>query len=182
MAAVKVTSVQVLNNPSQFLSPLSFEIEYECLVNLPDDIEWKIIYVGSAENEQYDQTLESVLVGPVQAGVFKFVFEANPPDLELIPQDDVIGVTAVMLTCSYRDQEFVRIGYYVNVDYTDEELRENPPPQVVVDKLQRTILVDHPRVTRFNVNFEDPQPDADEAAAEEEGEPLAEVNEDVIVA
>lgn len=31
-------------------------------------------------------------------------------------------------------QEFVRIGYYVNNDYLDEELRENPPAEAIIDK------------------------------------------------
>ena len=39
------------------------------------DLEWKIIYVGSAESEEYDQTLDSVLVGPVPAGRHMFVFQ-----------------------------------------------------------------------------------------------------------
>ncbi|KAL5072285.1 hypothetical protein RYX36_011269 [Vicia faba] len=39
-----------------------FEISYECLAALKDDLEWKLIYVGSAEDETYDQLLESVLV------------------------------------------------------------------------------------------------------------------------
>ena len=34
MAAINVTSVHVLNNPSYFLQPLQFEIQYECLYNL----------------------------------------------------------------------------------------------------------------------------------------------------
>lgn len=33
----------------------------------------------------------------------------------------------VLITCTYRGQEFIRIGYYVNNEYTDPELRENPP-------------------------------------------------------
>ena len=36
-------------------------------------------------------------------------------------------MTVVLITCSYRGQEFVRIGYYVNNDFVDQELRENPP-------------------------------------------------------
>ena len=32
-----------------------------------------------------------------------------------------------LITCTYRGQEFIRIGYYVNNEYTDPELRENPP-------------------------------------------------------
>lgn len=40
------------------------------------DLEWKLIYVGSAEDETYDQLLESVLVGPVNVGNYRFVFQA----------------------------------------------------------------------------------------------------------
>lgn len=39
------------------------------------DLEWKIIYVGSAETEDYDQTLDTVMVGPVSAGRHMFVFQ-----------------------------------------------------------------------------------------------------------
>jgi hypothetical protein len=35
------------------------------------------VYVGSAEDEKYDQTLESVLVGPVNMGSFRFVFQVS---------------------------------------------------------------------------------------------------------
>lgn len=43
------------------------------------DLEWKIIYVGSAESEEYDQVLDSVLVGPVPAGRHMFVFQVSYP-------------------------------------------------------------------------------------------------------
>ncbi|KAL3596856.1 hypothetical protein D5086_008493 [Populus alba] len=121
MSAVNLTNVTVLDNPAPFLSPFQFEISYECLTPLKDDLEWKLIYVGSAEDETYDQLLESVLVGPVNVG-------------------------------NYR-QEFVRVGYYVNNDYEDEQLREEPPPKVLIDKVQRNILSDKPRVTKFPINF-----------------------------
>lgn len=41
------------------------------------DLEWKIIYVGSAENSDYDQVLDSVLVGPVPGGRHMFVFQVK---------------------------------------------------------------------------------------------------------
>jgi histone chaperone ASF1 len=59
-----------------------------------------------------------------------------------------LEVTVVLLSCLYNDKEFVRVGYYVNNEYTDEQLRENPPEQVLVDQLQRNILADKPKVTR----------------------------------
>jgi histone chaperone ASF1 len=41
------------------------------------DIEWKLIYVGSAEDEKYDQVLDSVLVGPITPGQYRFVFQVG---------------------------------------------------------------------------------------------------------
>lgn len=46
-------------------------------MSLLPDLEWKIIYVGSAESEEYDQVLDSVLVGPVPAGRHMFVFQVS---------------------------------------------------------------------------------------------------------
>ncbi|KAI3699065.1 hypothetical protein L2E82_43072 [Cichorium intybus] len=153
MSAVNLTNVSVLNNPAPFLSPFQFEISYECLLPLKDDLEWKLTYVGSAEDETYDQVLESVLVGPINIGNYRFVFEADPPDALKIREEDIIGVTVLLLTCSYLGQEFVRVGYYVNNDYEDEHLKEEPPQKVLIDKVQRNILADKPRVTKFPINF-----------------------------
>uniref|UniRef100_A0A2K5PET3 Anti-silencing function 1B histone chaperone n=1 Tax=Cebus imitator TaxID=2715852 RepID=A0A2K5PET3_CEBIM len=75
MAKVSVLNVAVLENPSPFYSPFRFEISFECSEALADDLEWKIIYVGSAESEEFDQILDSVLVGPVPAGRHMFVFQ-----------------------------------------------------------------------------------------------------------
>ena len=98
--------------------------------------------------------VDSVLVGPVLQGSYKFVFEGNPPNPSLIPVDDLVGVTAIFLTCSYQEKEFIRVGYFVNVGYADEALNENPPEVPDFSQLSRTILIDHPRVTRFAVDFD----------------------------
>ena len=65
-----------------------------------------------------------------------------------------MGVTVVLITASYRDQEFVRVGYYVNNQYEDPEMRENPPAEPLFDKLIRTIASDQPRVTKFKINWD----------------------------
>lgn len=41
------------------------------------DLEWKMIYVGSAESEEYDQILDSVFVGPIPEGKHMFVFQVR---------------------------------------------------------------------------------------------------------
>ncbi|KAG9992351.1 hypothetical protein KCU78_g19395, partial [Aureobasidium melanogenum] len=118
MAAVSLLNVAVRNNPAPFTSPYEFEITFECLEKLDKDLEWKLTYVGSATSSEYDQELDSLLVGPIPVGVNKFVFEADPPDLNRIPNSDILGVTVILLTCSYDGREFVRVGYYVNNEYT----------------------------------------------------------------
>lgn len=52
-------------------------LHFCCLVqlNLRVDLEWKVTYVGSSESKKHDQTLASILVGPVQVGVNKFILE-----------------------------------------------------------------------------------------------------------
>ncbi|KAH7617766.1 hypothetical protein Ndes2526B_g07632 [Nannochloris sp. 'desiccata'] len=161
MTAINVTNVNVLDNPSKVTNPLQFEIQYECLADLADDLEWKLTYVGSAESEKYDQTLDAVFVGPVACGQYRFVFQADPPDFSKIPSDDVVGVTIILLTCSYRNQEFLRVGYYVNNEYAEEELRDNPPTEPKIDLLWRNILADKPRVTKFPIEWDQVKDEAD---------------------
>jgi histone chaperone ASF1 len=66
----------------------------------------------------------------------------------LLPKKDLLEVTVVLLSCLYNEKEFVRVGYYVNNEYIDEQMRENPPEQVIIDQLQRNILAGKPKVTR----------------------------------
>lgn len=60
MSKVHITNVAVLDNPSSFYNPFQFELTFECIEELKEDLEWKMIYVGSAESEEYDQVLDTV--------------------------------------------------------------------------------------------------------------------------
>ncbi|XP_070490346.1 histone chaperone asf1 [Chironomus tepperi] len=155
MAKVHITNVVVLDNPSSFFNPFQFELTFECIEELKEDLEWKMIYVGSAESEEHDQVLDTIYVGPIPEGRHIFVFQADPPDTTKIPEQDALGVTIVLLTCSYKGQEFVRVGYFINNEYSDPELRENPPAKPQFDKMTRNILASKPRVTRFKINWDD---------------------------
>lgn len=97
------------------------------------------------------------------------MFQADPPDTSRIPEQDALGVTIVLLTCSYRGQEFVRVGYFINNDYSDQELRENPPAKPMFDKMTRNILASKPRVTRFKINWDDTNGNVEEQVDGEAG-------------
>ncbi|KAF2794984.1 histone deposition protein Asf1 [Melanomma pulvis-pyrius CBS 109.77] len=176
MSVVSLLGVEVKNNPAAFDAKYEFEITFECLEQLQKDLEWKLTYVGSATSNEYDQELDSVLVGPLPIGVNKFSFSAGPPDLSRIPNSEIIGVTVILLSCSYEEREFVRVGYYVNNEYTDEALALEPPAKPIIEKVRRSILAEKPRVTRFAIKwdseesappeFPPDQPEADEGVAD----------------
>lgn len=52
------------------------------------------------------------------------------------------------------EQEFVRIGYYVNNEYDDEVLKETPPEEIAYDRIVRNVLSDKPRVTRIPIKWD----------------------------
>lgn len=89
-------------------------------------------------------------------GINKFELHADAPDISQIPENDILGVTVVLVTCSYRDKEFVRVGYYVNNEYTEpyDEL-VGPPKPLDMEKVRRVILSEKPRVTRFPIQWGD---------------------------
>lgn len=183
MSIVSLLGIEVLNNPARFADPYEFEITFECLEQLKEDLEWKLTYVGSSRSLDHDQELDSILVGPVPVGINKFLFQADPPSPELIPASELVSVTVILLSCSYAGREFVRVGYYVNNEYDSEELRENPPAKVQVEHVVRNILAEKPRVTRFNIVWdnEDSNPDEfppDQQVDDEDEEEEEEENEE----
>ncbi|KAL8771699.1 MAG: hypothetical protein Q9209_002890 [Squamulea sp. 1 TL-2023] len=154
MSVVSLLGVKVLNNPAPFDAKYQFEITFECLEPLQKDLEWKLTYVGSATSSEHDQELDSLLVGPIPVGVNKFIFEADSPDLKRIPTSEILGVTVILLSCSYDDREFVRVGYYVNNEYDTEEMNDDPPPKPVIERVRRHVLAEKPRVTRFAIKWD----------------------------
>eukprot|EP01066_Platyproteum_vivax_P010011 Platyproteum_vivax@DN4453_c0_g1_i1.p1 len=159
MACVQVTNVEVRNSAGALKEPFEFEITFECLQLLKEDLQWKITYVGSPDTSDWDQQLEDVLLGPLQVGTMKFTLKAPCPDYAKVPKEDLIGVTCILITGHYRNAEFIRIGYYVNISYTDESLNTNPPETPVFDKLNRKLAVDSPRLTKFIIDWDAPNPE-----------------------
>nr|CRX79193.1 hypothetical protein ls5931a1_00016 [Leucosporidium scottii] len=170
MSIINISDITVLANPAKFTDPYLFRITFECMAPLEEDLEWKLTYVGSAESESFDQELDTCMVGPVPVGVNSFEFEAAAPLPSRIPASDLIGVTVILLTCSYNDQEFVRIGYYVNTEYADPALKAQydasleegaqdkglvaPDPASNVPSMVRSVLGEKPRVTKFNIKWD----------------------------
>ena len=59
---------------------------------------------------------------PTHLSTYRLFMQTDAPDPSRVPPGELLGVTIVLLTCSYQGKEFVRIGYYVNSDYADQEM------------------------------------------------------------
>lgn len=93
MSIVHLQNVEIINSQARFsgtlrindTDPYIFKVTFECISPLEDgtrvtltaDIEWKLIYVGSAESEEYDQELDSCMVGPVPVGMSAKLIQAS---------------------------------------------------------------------------------------------------------
>lgn len=212
MSRIHVTGVRVLDSPKQCLLqiPLQFQICFNCInPGVEDELEWKVVYVGSADDESQDQTLDSCLVGPCSVGKNRFVLEVPSPEITKIPKKDLFGVTVLLLCCSYRNQEFIRIGYYVKIEHPevkvsnetvediekgekdiekgekddkpDERANENEnededndemdnikqtfevPENLDYSLVTREVLDDQPRITRFNIKWDNEEEDKEES-------------------
>lgn len=154
MSLLSITDVQVTNPNSKFEELLEFKISINCMEHLPGELEWNLIYVGSSESNLYDQIIDNVSVGPIPPGNHEFNFNAeNPIDPKRIQEGHLLGPTVLILNAAYNNQEFVRVGYYVNIFYESQELNESPPEVVDFSLLKKEILASEPRVTRFKINW-----------------------------
>ncbi|KAL0480455.1 histone chaperone ASF1A [Acrasis kona] len=153
MSSVMIKDVKVFSNPAPFNSPIEIEVTFECVEELKEDLEWKLVYVGSSEDDAQDQELDSIMVGPINVGTNQFTFSANPPNHESIPRDQLLDNSVIFLEGSYLNEKFVQVGYFINNEYTDPLLKENPPNPHEVDKIQRNILADQPRITTFPIDW-----------------------------
>mmetsp|Transcript_37471 Transcript_37471/g.91083 ORF Transcript_37471/g.91083 Transcript_37471/m.91083 type:complete len:294 (+) Transcript_37471:497-1378(+) len=220
MALVNVVNMVVLDNPTCFTNPFQFEITFECLQELDDDLEWKVLYVGSAQDSSRDQILDEILVGPVPVGINKFVLQADAPDPTKLSQEDLLGVTVVLVTCSYKEREFVRVGYYVNNEYHDPNAPPAPPPlpttvpaaaptstaggeeagseqqqqhaaeqpqqpavpnPVPLEHIQRQILADKPRVTKFPISWGDEAVDPQQQQQQDQSMAMMDDDDDLVI-
>jgi len=136
MNYVNILNVAVLDNPTAFVNPFQFEITFECTQQLQEDLEWRVVYVGNHEDNAYDQVLEELSVGPVPVGINRFVLQTSVgmysftsinsfnqifiyfftgPNANNILNEHLIGVTVILISCSYMNQKFVQGTYSLSI-------------------------------------------------------------------
>lgn len=110
---VELQSAEVIgNNPSPFNTPISLRVVFHVSGNPPKhpiDVKfsWSPIW-----DFPVDQDLDELEVGPFPAaGRQDCTLECDPPNLSEIP--DPTGPTAMMVSFSYKEQEFLHLGFNI---------------------------------------------------------------------
>ena len=94
-----------------------FKITFDSHGPIDEDIEFEIVYFGDARSEQHDQKICHNFVGPLQKGKQFFSLTTTPIDLTKIPIKILFGLTTILIIGKFKGEQFVRIGYIVNVKY-----------------------------------------------------------------
>jgi len=131
----------------------SVEVSIEVLDDCVKELTWALIFVGSPKDKAFDQQLASAVIGPLGRDKYDFVIEGSAPNNDLIPQQDILGMSILFLIGSFKDQEFIRIGFYVSTFYNQIELNECPPDIPLLDRIERQIINTTPRITKFTINW-----------------------------
>lgn len=121
MSKVNVTNILISDQAEPFLENIKLEVFIDTLEPLPLPVEWKVIYVGCAEDSSYDQILGSQLLNLDKIGDSSFQWIVDSPNPQLIPTlDDLLGASALMICAFYKNQEFFRCSYFVYNNYKQD--------------------------------------------------------------
>lgn len=79
----------------------------------------------------------------------RFVLRADPPKKndDISPED--FSYTVIMLEAFYKEQEFIRIGYYVS-NTIPEDAGDNPDPSKII----REILIEDTTVHQSQIKWD----------------------------
>jgi histone chaperone ASF1 len=86
MSLFIVEGLIIQNNPAPVNSPFIIDVRFKCLQKLDGIFDWKVIYVGSADDPSYDQVIETFDMSNLEADVMQIQIQAPPPDFSKIRQ------------------------------------------------------------------------------------------------
>jgi histone chaperone ASF1 len=154
---LRITNILLSDKSEPFLSPINLEIFYETFSTLQLPVTFKIIYIGSIESSQYDQILLSLEKPITHIGEEKLSLMAVSPNPDLIPTlEDLLGMSALMVSCSYNNQEFFRCSYYVRNDYISEiDVNQIQQKNLICQNVFRCFFTAKPKIIINDIDWND---------------------------
>jgi histone chaperone ASF1 len=132
MSLVNILNIRPVSDYFPVRDNFVFDVALRTMAPLPkskpflsSDLQWKVIYIGSSTNDDYDQQLEEFEVPVNEPSEFQFQIVAGPPDFSKFPSyDEIFDVTALMIMVQYDDREFFRCSFLISHEYADQQPRQ----------------------------------------------------------
>ena len=77
MSLINVTNVIMKDGQAPFTDPVVVEISFDALQPLKNQLIWKVVYIGDANNDEHDQVLEDIEMPIEQTGPMRFTIEVR---------------------------------------------------------------------------------------------------------
>lgn len=127
MTYLKLKKIEVDSAVKKLVEPLVFDVQLTCTNEIKEGVEFVVLYNVDVHSDNDDQVLSEIEIAPIPKGKVGFRIEADAPKIDLIPADQLFGLTSIIIVGKYMEQQFIRIGYIVDVSY----------PGIPTDKLVR---------------------------------------------
>ncbi|MES1922518.1 Histone chaperone asf1, partial [Bonamia ostreae] len=157
-AMIDLKKITLVNeNQIKYRDPFLLHLELHCYEpGLPPNstIIFDISFVSPSNEKEFEQKLGKFEIGSIRTGFNTFDLKVEGPDHSIVPEVDRFDISALIISCSYLDQEFVRVGYFVSF-YVAEEMKEQieTMEKISVEDVRRKILENDVRVTRFSIDW-----------------------------
>ena len=156
MGYLNITNIEFKQGNGSIRESLLLEVKFDCLKDINNEICWRLIYVADPDEDKHDQILDEIFMDKLEYGVNNFDWEVSPPDYSKLSNPyDVFDTTILMVIVLIEGREFFRCSYLVTHEYDNEEMRDNPPDQIDLDKLVRKIKTDNPVITIKEIAWEE---------------------------
>ena len=155
MGYINITSIDFTKSTSNSKQPFELNVKFDCLKNIPHEIEWKFLYVGNPEDKHYDQVLDTIYMNDLNFGLQEFNWEVDSPEYSIFDTvSDIFDSTVIIIIVSLKGKEFFRCSFLIVHEYSDPNLIENPPKDILWEKLNRRIKTDNPVITIKDIEWE----------------------------
>ena len=148
MGYLNVTKISFQRGGSKMEEALQLEVKFDCLKQIDNEIEWRVVYVADPNDSSQDQVLDQIFMDSLDYGASSFEWEVPAPDYSRLASPfDVFDTAILMVIILIEGREFFRCSYLMSCEYASEEMRDNPPERVEWAHLHRKISANNPVIT-----------------------------------
>src|SRR5689334_20392930 len=113
----RITNIKVENPITTYDQPILLHVELNCPRDLKDELKWIAIYQSTSADNNVSFRADDASIGPIKKGANEFTWQINPPKVEDIPLDLLLGPIIMKVECKYQDQFLFKCKFVANVEY-----------------------------------------------------------------